>query len=130
VAAPASSGAYGRGQSPGVVSKDEYWANKEARDIAKEERFTAVSEPRMALSVAVQAAADIVVAAIGKDVLSFGNASKAKRLDMLADFTKQVAKDLAKFIHNAPAVLAEANQSHASSSDDTFSIEDTDNNNE
>lgn len=90
-----------------TVSKDEYWANKEARDLDKEARFQAVNEPRMALSVATEAASRIVSAAFQTDALGFGNASKAKKLGMIVDATKEVAAELALFITNAPSVLAE-----------------------
>lgn len=90
------------------ASKDEYWANKEARDLEKDKRFQEVSEPRMALSTATGAAAQIVVAALQNDAIGFGNTAKSKRLGMLADYVKEVAVDLATFIHNAPSVLADA----------------------
>lgn len=88
-------------------SKDDYWAAKEARDLEKEARHQAVSEPRMALSVATEAAALLVSTAIQKDALSFGNAAKAKKLGLLAAYTKEVALDLAAFINDAPKHLAE-----------------------
>lgn len=91
----------------GAGTKDSYWEAKEARDIAKEERYQAVAEPRMALSVAVQAAADVVVAAINKDALSFGSAAKAKKLGLLTDYVKEVALDLAVFIQDAPNQIAQ-----------------------
>jgi hypothetical protein len=87
-------------------SRDEYWANKEARDVAKDARFQAVNEPRMALSIATEAAAALVSSAIAKDALSFGNASKAKKLGLLASYTKELALDLASFINDAPNQLA------------------------
>lgn len=87
-------------------AKDQYWKDREARDLEKEERFRAVSEPRMAMSVAIQAAAPIIVAALQTDGLSLGNASKAKKLGIITEYTKELAADLARFIQSAPEVLA------------------------
>ena len=89
----------------GGMSKDDYWANKEAKDVAKDARFRNVSEPRMALSVATEAAAQVVCAALAADALGFGSTAKSKRLDMLTDYVKAVATDLAQFIHEAPSVI-------------------------
>lgn len=90
------------------VSKDDYWSNKESRDLDKDVRYREVSEPRMALSVATEAAAMIVAAAFTADALGFGNAAKAKKLGMIVDATKEVARELALFIHNAPEELKAA----------------------
>ena len=96
-------------------TKDGYWDAKEARDIAKEERYQRIAEPRMALSVAVQAAAPIVAQAIASDALSFGNATKAKKVGILVAYTKEVALELAAFIQNAPQELETYKASLASS---------------
>lgn len=85
--------------------RDLYWARKEAKDDAKDARFQAINEPRMALSVATEAAAAIVCTAIEKDALSFGNAAKAKKLGLMVDYTKEVALALAAFIADAPNQL-------------------------
>jgi hypothetical protein len=97
----------GRTSAGTAGNKDGYWEAKEKRDLEKDARFQAVNEPRMALSVATEAAALLVSTAITKDAISFGNATKAKKLGMLAAYTKEVALDLASFISNAPAHLAE-----------------------
>jgi hypothetical protein len=110
VAAPPASRGSGKYAS-NTASKDEYWANKEAHDREKEQRYQQVAEPRMALSVATEAAARIVAAAFQTDALSFGNATKAKKLGMIIDATKEVATELAAFIHDAPNVLASASES-------------------
>lgn len=110
-AAPAQSqGVQGTGVASGYTGnkyddRDLYWARKEAKDDAKDARFQAINEPRMALSVATEAAAAIVCTAIEKDALSFGNAAKAKKLGLMVDYTKEVALALAAFIADAPNQL-------------------------
>lgn len=99
------------GASSGL-SREGYWDRKDARDIAREARYQEVSEPRMALSVATEAASRVVVAALQTEALSFGNTAKSKREGMLGDFVKTIATDLALFIQNAPSVLEEA-RTHA-----------------
>lgn len=95
----------------GGNSKDNYWADKEARDLVKEARYQEVSEPRMALSVAVSAAGNLVAAAITKDALTFGTAAKSKRVGILTEYTKELALDLALFIQDAPILLPEYRKS-------------------
>ena len=101
--APAAKRSNGAGASS---SRDDYWAAKEARDIERNDRYQEIAEPRMALSVAVQAASRVVVAALENDALSFGTTAKSKREGMLCDFVKTIAADLALFIQSAPEVLA------------------------
>jgi hypothetical protein len=86
-------------------NKDDYWAQKEARDVEKDHRYQTVAEPRMALSVAVQAAAQVVCKALDKDAIGFGTAKKADKLGLLSGYVKEVALDLASFIHDAPEQL-------------------------
>lgn len=86
--------------------KELYWANKEARDLVKEARYQSVSEPRMALSVAVEAASRIIPVALTSEALGFGTAAKSKRLGLLNQYVKETALDLAVFIQNAPEELA------------------------
>lgn len=100
----------------GAGTRDEYWANKEARDLEKEARYQAVNEPRMALSVAVEAASRIVGEAIKADALGFGTAAKGKRLGILTSFVKETALELADFITNAPNELEEYRKTKPQSS--------------
>lgn len=86
--------------------RDEYWANKEARDLVKEARYQSVSEPRMALSVAVEAASRIIPVALTSEALGFGTAAKSKRLGLLNQYVKETALALAVFIQDAPEELA------------------------
>lgn len=88
-----------------VVGKDEYWANKENRDLEKDARFKEVNEPRMALSVGVEAASKVVAAALQHDALGFGTTAKSKRVELLGDFVEELALRFGTFIHNAPENL-------------------------
>lgn len=87
------------------LSKDQYWANKENRDLEKEARFKEVNEPRMALSVGVEAASKVVAAALQHDALGFGTTAKSKRVEMLGDFVEEMALRFGTFITNAPENL-------------------------
>lgn len=108
------------GKSTTGGAKDAYWEGKEARDLEREARYQAVNEPRMAMSVAVEAASRAVVAAIQTDALSFGNAAKGKRLGMISDYIKELATDLAFFIQNAPETMKnkELDAAYRGTSDD------------
>ena len=77
-----------KAKSSGGVSRDDYWANKEAHD-------QTVREPRIAYSAAQKNATELVTAALAHDLLSFGNAAKGKRLDMMADYVDQLTLRLA-----------------------------------
>lgn len=108
------------------LNREGYWDAKDARDIAKDARYQAVSEPRMALSVATEAAAAVVAAAIAKDAISFGSAAKAKKLGLLSAYVKEVALDLANFIHDAPAQLANYKESGVAPGSDSEKAEGAD----
>jgi len=73
------------------VSRDAYWANKEARDLEKERVYREEDIPAIRRSTAYTTAAALGAAALAHDVLSFGNAAKAKRLDMYLGFVDQIA---------------------------------------
>lgn len=101
--AASSSGGYGRGNwnnrgggnsakpkaTENFEARAEYWQAKEKRDIE-------VVEPRITFSAAQRDAIEIVKAALDKDLLAFGNASKGAKLDMLLDFVDEVT---ARFYH-------------------------------
>ena len=96
-AAQSSSGSTQSSSSPGrgnASSRDEYWANKEARDLEKDKRYQEVDIPRMTMCTAISSAAAVVDAAFKSEALSFGNAAKSKRLDMIGDFVEQLADRL------------------------------------
>lgn len=94
------------GASTGI-SRDGYWANKDARDIERDERYKTVAEPRMALSVATECAAQVISAGLASDSIGFGNTAKSKRQDLLVEAVKHVALELAEFIHDAPNLLGQ-----------------------
>lgn len=100
--APSARASTGRPASRQTVSRDEYWANKEARDIAKEEEYQNVAIPRMTRSTAVQAAAAVVDTAIKNDALGFGSSAKSKRVGMLAGYVTEIADELVKYIMDGP----------------------------
>jgi len=79
--------------------RDEYWANKEKRDIE-------VTAPTIAYSAAQKNATALVAAALAADALSFGSTAKGKRLDMLVDFVELTTLRLAALQTDAPALLA------------------------
>jgi hypothetical protein len=95
------------GTSSAGISRDDYWANKEARDIERDERYKTVAEPRMALSVATECAAQVISAGLASDSIGFGNTAKSKRQDLLVEAVKHVALELAEFIHDAPNLLGQ-----------------------
>jgi hypothetical protein len=80
-------------------SRNDYWENKERRDIE-------TTEPRISYSAAQKNATSLVAAALAADALSFGQASKGKRLDMMVDYVEQVTLRLARLQMNAPAILS------------------------
>lgn len=77
-----------------------YWEAKAKRD-------QEVTEPRIAYSAAQKNATALVVAALEAEILSFGQASKGKKLDMLVDFVEQTTIRLAQLQQNAPEILKE-----------------------
>lgn len=78
------------GQSAGVT-RDGYWANKEARDIEKDERYQNVDIPRMSWSAARSDAVRLVAAALENDCLALGQ-KKGDRLDILLGQVDEVTE--------------------------------------
>lgn len=76
--------------STGATSRDQYWADKEARDLEKDARYQSTDVPRMSFSAAQDRAVRLVAAALEHDALSFGSVAKGKKLDMLLDYVDQV----------------------------------------
>ena len=102
VPAPKQSYGGGRGKaSGGGNARDTYWADKAKRD-------EQITEPRISYSAAQRNATSLVVAALEADILSFGQAAKGKKLDMLVDFVEQTTLRLAQLQLDAPNILKEA----------------------
>jgi hypothetical protein len=81
--------------------RDSYWADKAERDVT-------ITEPRISYSAAQKNATAIVCVAMEQDLLSFGNAAKGKRLDMLVDYVAQVTEELAALQMAAPEIMKES----------------------
>lgn len=79
---PSSAG--GAGQT-----RDGYWAEKEKRDLERDERYQSVDIPRMSFSAAQERAVHLVSAALAHDCLALGS-SKGKRLDILLEQVDEV----------------------------------------
>lgn len=100
--APATSappaGATGSGRRTGGAkpaggasqNRDGFWAEKELRDIAKDERYQSVDVPRMSFSAAQDRAVNLVSAALAHDCLSFGTTKRGDKLDYLLECVDQV----------------------------------------
>ena len=78
--------------------RNDYWEQKAIRDVE-------VTEPRISYSAAQKNATALVTAALTHDLLSFGNAAKGKRLDMLVDFVEETTLRLAKLQLAAPEII-------------------------
>lgn len=86
----------------GGQSRDGYWAAKEANDKKKDERYQNNDIPRMSFSAAQDRAVHLVSAALAEDALSFGNAAKGKKLDMLLEFVDQITDRFVVQTVNSP----------------------------
>lgn len=102
----------------GGNSRDQYWADKEKRDLEKDERYQNVDIPRMVFANSQGHAARIVAAALDNDALSFGNVQKGKKIDMLMDYVDQVTIKLAQDQMRAHEILAETKASDWSFGDE------------
>lgn len=89
--------AYSKG---GGNQRNDYWEQKAVRDIE-------ITEPRISYSAAQRNATTLVAAALEADILSFGQAAKGKKLDMLVDFVEQTTLRLAQLQMNAPEIMKE-----------------------
>lgn len=97
---PTSSGRARSSARPTGNSRNDYWENKATRDIE-------VTEPRISYSAAQKNATELVCASLANDALSFGNAAKGKRLDLMVDYVEQLTLRLALAQTNAPQLLEE-----------------------
>jgi len=74
------------------VSRDEYWANKEARDLQKDVVYRTEDLPAIRRSTAYSVASTLAASALENDVLAFGSTAKGKKLDMYLGFVDLIAE--------------------------------------
>lgn len=77
-----------------VVTKDTYWADKEARDLEKEEYWRLVKDPMIQYQAARRDAVTLIVAALANEAVSFGTTAKGQRLAFLQDMVEETTQDL------------------------------------
>jgi hypothetical protein len=82
---PSGGASSGSGQT-----RDGYWAEKEARDIAREERYQAVDVPRMSFSAAQDRAVQLVTGLVQAGALPLGT-KKGDAYDLVMGFVDQTA---------------------------------------
>jgi hypothetical protein len=99
VPAPKASSNSRGSRSGGGNASSKYWEDKAKRDVE-------ITEPRISYSAAQKNATTLVAAALEADILSFGQAAKGKKLDMLVDFVEQTTLRLAALQLDAPTILA------------------------
>lgn len=83
------------------AAKDQYWEDKEKRQIE-------IVEPRITWSSAQSDAVAVVNAALQHDLLAFGNANKSAKLGLLLDYVDQVTARFAAQRFNAAELLKDA----------------------
>lgn len=100
----------GRGGSfqkaAGGGSREDYWQDKEQRDIAREQRQHEIVEPRITYCSARSDAVQIVKAALEHDLLAFGNANKSAKLGLLLGYVDQVTQKFAQDAMRAHEILS------------------------
>lgn len=90
-----------------AATKDNYWSDREKREIEKDERYQTVDIPRMTMNSALSTAATVVDAALKHEAIGFGNTAKSKRLEMLGDFVVELANQFYPVIRDAGTVTPE-----------------------
>lgn len=84
-------------------ARQQYWTNKEQRDIE-------VVEPRITWSASRSAAIEVIGLALQHDALAFGNASKGAKLGLILDYVDEVA---ARFYHQSMNAAESADEAQA-----------------
>lgn len=97
----AGKGGSGGGFKAKQAAKDQYWEDKEKRQIE-------IVEPRITWSSAQSDAVAVVNAALQHDLLAFGNANKSAKLGLLLDYVDQVTARFAAQRFNAAELLKDA----------------------
>jgi hypothetical protein len=89
-------------------SRDNYWKDKEDRDMLREKRYQEVVEPRMIVMAAQERAVGVVAAALANDCLSFGNTAKGAKYEMLLNFVDEATEHFVKQSLNATEICEDA----------------------
>jgi hypothetical protein len=89
-----------------VVNRDSYWADKEARDIEKDKKYTEVVEPRITYAAARHDAVTVVGLALQHDLLALGNANKSAKLGLILGYVDQVTARFAANSMRAHEIMA------------------------
>lgn len=72
-------------------SREDYWAKKEERDVARDARYQAVDIPRMTFCSAQDAAVELVTAALQHECLpKIGTVTKTARLTALLTYVDEI----------------------------------------
>jgi hypothetical protein len=99
-----------KGPSENFEARQQYWTNKEARDIE-------VVEPRITWSSARTAAVEVIGLALQHDALAFGNASKGAKLGMILDYIDEVSARFYNQSMNAAGAAENATEKAAQKTD-------------
>jgi hypothetical protein len=89
-----------RAVSAGGNTRDDYWRNKEVYD--KE-----VTQPRISYAAAQKSAVAVVTAALANDVIGFGSAKKADKMEMLLGYVDEVTNHFALKLDAGNEILAD-----------------------
>jgi len=100
VQAPPAGAVASASSSSGGNSRNDYWENKDK--FYREEEV-----PKISLSAARSDAVALVSAALAADAISFGNAAKGKRVDMILGYVDMVRDKFLLDTLNAKAITAE-----------------------
>lgn len=92
----------------GGVTRDGYWANKEARDLEREKRYQEVDVPRMSLPSAREAAIKVTELALANGAVSLGTKKAAEKLDTLVGIVDELTDKFFADNMNAHNRLKEA----------------------
>lgn len=87
-----SSSGTARPSSGSALSKDQYWSNKEAKDVEKDKRYQEVDIPRMTFCTAQDAAVALVTAAVAQGILPKAGSKKADQLDSVLDSVDELTE--------------------------------------
>lgn len=100
-------------------SKDDYWSQKEARDVEKDSRYQKVDIPRMTFCGAQETAVKVVELALAQGAITLGTKKNAQ-LDILMETIQQVAVQLFRARMEAPDINphSDDNEEEAVASDE------------